>query len=91
MCLPDGSVCEMFAGVIDEVRVYNRELTDTEVINLYHYSGAPNQPPAIWSQPAGQNLYTGDTTQLSIGATGTWPVTFQWQDGVSSAGAITTR
>ncbi len=37
-----------------------------------------NTPPLISSQPANQNVATGDTAQFSVTATGTLPLSYQW-------------
>jgi hypothetical protein len=93
-CLPDGGICEGFAGLIDEVRIYSRGLSDTEVLTLYNYEKSltlTNVAPVILSQPAGTNLYVGDTAQLTVAANGTWPLAYLWRkDGVPLDGRTTT-
>jgi hypothetical protein len=46
-------------------------------------------PPAISAQPVGANLYLGDAITLAVTATGSGPLSYQWQkDGVDLEGAI---
>ncbi|MCX8520205.1 MAG: DUF1566 domain-containing protein [Rhodoferax sp.] len=45
-------------------------------------------PPAIGTQPAAQTAYTSLTATFSVTATGTAPLTYQWQkNGIDIAGA----
>ena len=42
-----------------------------------------NQPAAIVTSPASVSINSGDTTTLSVTASGTAPLTYQWYQGVS--------
>jgi hypothetical protein len=42
-----------------------------------------NQPAAITSSPSNVTINAGETTQLSVSATGTAPLTYQWYQGNS--------
>src|SRR5277367_6624614 len=42
-----------------------------------------NQAPVITSQPADQSVTVGQTASFSVTATGTAPLTYQWQRGGS--------
>jgi uncharacterized repeat protein (TIGR02543 family) len=45
-------------------------------------------PPTITAQPVGVNLYLGNAITLSVTATGSGPLSYQWKkDGVDVAGA----
>ncbi len=47
-----------------------------------------NSVPAIAQQPQGQTLYLGSSAGLSVAATGTAPLTYQWsKNGVAISGA----
>jgi choice-of-anchor C domain-containing protein len=49
---------------------------------------SPSTPPAITSQPASQTIPSGTTASLSVAATGTAPLTYQWYQG--NSGDVTT-
>ncbi len=60
-------------GILDEVRIYNRALTQTECQLLLHDS------PAILSKTADQNLFEGTNVVLSVVALGEQPFRYQWK------------
>ncbi len=73
-----------FAGSMDEVAVWNRCLTYTEIQQVAGGSipASPGPlPPAIFSQPAapGSGVVAGDSVSFSVGASGTAPLHYQWQ------------
>ncbi len=76
-------------GKVDEVALYDRALTDQEVID--HYAAAfavPIAPPEIIVAPAGISLIAGENATFDVGVHSTPPVTYQWQvDGVDIPGA----
>lgn len=77
-----------FNGLIDEVMIFGRALSGTEVNELY--SAAVGEPPGIVTQPAGLTNYTGLPFQLAVTASGAPPLQFQWRkDGTPLAGAAT--
>ena len=45
----NGSGGDKFSGLIDDVRIYNRALTQVEITELYNYSGAPAPPTTCTS------------------------------------------
>ena len=82
-----------FDGLIDEVQIYGRVLSDAEV-NFLH--GNPGQglptsfPPSILEHP--QNVYrlVGAAASFRVVAGGTEPLSYQWRkDGTPIAGANT--
>jgi hypothetical protein len=78
-----------WSGTIDDVRFYNRDLTSADVQALYLTGGV--FPPAWVTQPTGTSLYVGDNFKMSGLASGTFPLTYQWQkNGVNLAGATNT-
>jgi len=54
---------DFFDGIVDEVRIYNRALSDTEILELFNYS--PPQPP--WGESVAQasSLYGKDSSDVS--------------------------
>jgi hypothetical protein len=59
------------------------ELTALDVIGYDRV--APSVPPSIVSQPASQTIISGSTATLSVTATGTAPLTYQWYVGTSGS------
>ncbi len=78
-----------FLGNIDEVAIFDKALTASEVLSIYH---AANIAPSIVSQPAApdRNLYEGNAVTLSVGATGTPPLRYQWRKGGENIAGKTT-
>jgi hypothetical protein len=76
-----------FNGAIDDVRIYNRALSDSEVQQLYLYE-ATCPLPRITSQPRNQVGYWGKSVTFTVRAAGVTPLSYQWQkDSVPLAGA----
>jgi glucose/arabinose dehydrogenase len=48
-----------------------------------------NQPPSITMQPANRTVAVGQTATFSVGATGTQPISFQWQRGTTNIAGAT--
>jgi hypothetical protein len=68
--------------VIDEVSIYNRALSASE-IQAIHIAGSNGKcttptPPSIYLQPANQTVVAGQSTTFTVGASGTFPLSFQW-------------
>jgi hypothetical protein len=81
-----------FQGKIDEVSLYARALTPSEIQSIFNagVSGKCNQPvPAtIFEQPPGQIVTMGQTATLQVHAGGTSPLSYQWNfQGTNIAGA----
>src|SRR5437879_11719261 len=64
-----------FIGLIDEVLLYSRPLSASEVAFL---AIDPGIPPHITVQPQGQVSYIGRDVTLSVAATGTLPLHYLW-------------
>ena len=76
------AVANYFLGGIDEVAVWNRALTFTEIQEI-GTTGVPAPimaiPPEITQHPASQSVLTRSRVTLSYVATGTSPLTNQWR------------
>ncbi|MBM3582554.1 MAG: hypothetical protein FJX37_11410, partial [Alphaproteobacteria bacterium] len=73
--------CEYFQGLIDEIALYNRALSDAEIRALYETGAqglARSVPPQITVQPANQTVDAGRAVTFSAAATGTPPFSYQW-------------
>jgi len=65
-----------FNGLLDDVRVYPRALSDGEVSSIYDAaSGTP--PPSITAQPANTTVNSGQTAMFSVTVSGSAPLTCQ--------------
>ena len=81
-----GNGTRVFGGTVDDVAVFNRALSASQVAALYAAaSGVSSFAPAIGSQPASLSLYAGQTAQFTVGAGGTEPLSYQWQKGSPGA------
>lgn len=82
------SIDESFNGIIDDVRIYNRALTDVEVYDLYQTERVPDT--VIVSAPQAATVSVGGTVKLTVMATNPVPtmrLNYQWsKDGVPLAG-----
>jgi hypothetical protein len=69
-----------FSGSIDEVCIYSRALTDSEVGDIYaaDVSGMCLQPPVIVAQPQSQAVPLGEDVLFSVGVQGNRPLRYQW-------------
>jgi len=77
-----------FKGSIDDLRLYDRALSDTEVQQLYLYESSTCPAPLINSQPQNRVGYWGKSTTFTVEAVGVPPLSYQWQkNGVTIAGA----
>lgn len=74
--------CSYFTGLLDEISLYSGCLTVAEIQAIYSAgsSGKCFTPPAITNQPqpAAQTLLAGETAVLTVGATGSTPLDYQW-------------
>ncbi len=72
-----------YKGLLDEVDIFNRALSATEIQAIYNAGSAgkcpPEAPPRISLQPANASAVLGSTTDFNVGATGTLPLSYQWQ------------
>jgi hypothetical protein len=77
-----GSPDYYFNGLEDEVSLYHRALSASEIQAIYNAGSygkcAPLVPPSIITQPANQNAIVGGTAAFSVTAGGTAPLSYQW-------------
>jgi hypothetical protein len=84
-----------FRGRIDELSVYSRALSASEIAAIYN-AGASGKcplgvPPSITAQPASQSVLAGSAVTFTVTATGTSPLSYQWRfNGTNNAGATGT-
>jgi len=69
-----------FFGTIDEVQVFNRALSLTEIQSIYNASSICTTPlaPQITGQPTNQSVLVGDAASFRVSASGTAPLSYQW-------------
>jgi Concanavalin A-like lectin/glucanases superfamily/YDG domain/Immunoglobulin I-set domain len=69
-----------FNGLIDEVAIFNKPLTESQ-LNTIYIAGAGDWPglaPLITQQPAATTLYAGRNAQFTVAASGLTPFVYQW-------------
>jgi hypothetical protein len=71
-----------FKGIIDELSVYKRALTDSEIAAIVNAAGvgkcAGPSAPFIVTQPSSSTVFLGRTVTLKVDAGGTPPLWYQW-------------
>ena len=83
---------ELFSGGIDDVRIYNRALSPSEVQQLYAYESSPTPlpptPPSITFQPQSVTVNAHDNVSFNVAALGDMPLNYQWSfNGTNISGA----
>jgi hypothetical protein len=86
---------QFYKGLLDEVALYNRALSATEVSAIFTAGSAgkcsPSSPPGIYAEPSGLTVTVGDSAAFSVGAGGTPPMVYQWSyNGSNIDGATAT-
>jgi hypothetical protein len=82
-----------FFGIIDEIAVFNRALSQSEISAIY-IEGAggkcpPSVAPIITAPPQSVTTVAGTNVTFSVGVTGYPPLAYQWQFGSTNiSGAI---
>jgi hypothetical protein len=80
-----------FQGIIDDVHIYNRVLTPSDIYQLYTNNASIANEPTILTQPRSVACYVGDSPAFSVtvdGSTTLLPVSYQWQlDSTNISGA----
>jgi sugar lactone lactonase YvrE len=79
-----------YAGLMDEVSLYDRALSAAEIQGIYAAgsSGKCALPPVIAVEPQGQTVAAGGTATFTVEAGGSPPFSYQWSfKGSNLAGA----
>jgi hypothetical protein len=74
----DGNGSSYFHGNLDDIRIYNRALTASEVVQLYNTENG-SSGPWITTQPTGQSAQAGANVALNVAASGTPSLHYQWR------------
>jgi hypothetical protein len=74
---PNGN--QAFTGNIDDVRIYNRTLSLSEVQQLYQYETGLSNLPSITGQPQSQMVVVGQSASMSVSTLGAPPLSYQWR------------
>ncbi len=87
------NLANSFYGRIDEVTVYNRQLSAGEIRGIFEAGSdgkcVPVTAPFFTSQPATQTVTIGETATFSVTASGTPPLSYQWRlNGTNIVGAV---
>jgi hypothetical protein len=90
-----GAAGTRFQGQMDEISLYSRALSASEIQAIYIAGSAGKCPlgvaPSIITQPAGLAVNAGATAAFSVTAAGTTPLSYQWRyNGTNIAGATGT-
>jgi hypothetical protein len=99
--LPDTGAAGWLNGRLDDLAIWNRGLFANEILAIYQAGlngkGAMEAntaqvfPPAIESQPASVSVFEGTPVNLTVAASGTPPLIFQWfKNGQAVLGATNT-
>jgi hypothetical protein len=70
-----------FNGSLDEVTIYNRALSDSEISAIYSAGGAgkcKTMSPFITVQPVNETVLQGSNATFSVMAGGSMPLSYQW-------------
>ena len=87
---------QTYGGLLDELSLYNRALSQSEIQAIYNAGSGGKcpptpAPPAITTQPTNQTVVVGGTATFSVTASGTLPLSYQWNfDGTNISGATNT-
>jgi hypothetical protein len=85
-----------FNGLLDEVSIYNRALTASEIQAIYAAGSGGKcppfpTPPSITTQPTNQTVTVGGAATFSVTTTGLLPLNYQWRfNGTNLSGATNT-
>src|SRR5262249_31202022 len=80
----------LYKGLMDEVTIYNRALTDSEIQGIYFAgsSGKTCIAAEVVTQPANWRVKPGTNITFTVGVRGTAPLVYQWRrDGNAVTGA----
>ncbi len=81
------TVNQIFAGDLDDVRIYSRSLSASEVLQLFQYNEGL-LAPTITAHPQGVSTTAGGEATFSVTASGAAPLSYQWRkDALTLPGA----
>jgi hypothetical protein len=84
----EGRDMRYFTGPMDEVAVFDRALSASDVASLHSIAISGPQPPVIVKAPVSATRYVGAAATFTVEAAGVPPLTYQWKsNGVPVAGA----
>jgi uncharacterized repeat protein (TIGR02543 family) len=74
------STCPSFPGLLDEIAIYNRALSDSEIQSIYAAQALDKCgiPPAFLAQPQSSTVVPGANIILSALIAGSNPMRYQW-------------
>jgi len=72
----DGVAASYFAGSMDEIGIWARPLSESEILGLAGRDASG--PPVIATQPQPVTRYVGGTVSFQVEATGKRPLTYAW-------------
>jgi hypothetical protein len=89
-----GDIAASFLGSIDEVSIYNRDLSAAEIQSIYIAGsyGKCTAPvaPTVVTQPTNQTVFVGATVTFTTIVSGSPPFSYQWMsNGIAITGATT--
>lgn len=74
-----------FAGIIDEVAVWNRSLSALEIYNYYKKGlGLTAIAADVTTQPLNSAIMAGRTAKFTAGVVGDAPITYRWRKNASN-------
>ncbi|MGA2244785.1 MAG: LamG-like jellyroll fold domain-containing protein [Verrucomicrobiota bacterium] len=70
-----------YAGLLDEISVFDRALSTNEILAIYNAgsTGKCPEPPTIIQPPTNQAAAAGSTALFSVTASGSSPLNYQWR------------
>ena len=78
----------LFKGRVDEVAVFSRALTPTQVQQLYITGASCPGGPSVNTPPSSQSVLSGSTATFTVGATGPTLLNYQWQISTNGGGTF---
>ena len=82
-----------YSGYIDELTIYSRALSSTEIQDIYNADSAGKclVAPIITTAPVNKTARLGTSVTYTVAALGSIPITYQWsKNGTPISGATTT-
>jgi hypothetical protein len=77
-----GTAGTMFGGLMDEISLYKVALSSNQIQGIFEAGSAGKcQEPVIAGEPENQVGYWGGDIVLSVNATGSAPLSYQWEVG----------